>query len=140
MLADYDIETAEVLIAAQRWVYVAYLCEQAVERLLKGMYVYYCGREAPKSHNPGYLLSRLRRNEFFCSHVDIPKFDAQFEKQEDFLSDLMFYYISDYPFSYQKLMDRFINEQTAMELYNGTLQMLRWLKSLQKPVRVRMSG
>ena len=39
MLSNYDLETIETLIAGKRWVYVTYLCQQAIERQLKGMYV-----------------------------------------------------------------------------------------------------
>ena len=60
MLADYDLETARVLIEAKRWVYVAYMCHQALERQLKGMYVYYSDKEAPKSHNLPFLFDKLQ--------------------------------------------------------------------------------
>ena len=41
MLSDYDLGTIDALIQGERWVYVAYLCQQAMERQLKGMYVYF---------------------------------------------------------------------------------------------------
>lgn len=132
MLSDYDIDTAEVLVREKRWVYVSFLCEQAIERMLKGMYVYYFGKEAPKSHNVNYLLSKISKNELFLCKVGREAFEAQFKKNEDFFDDLIFYYISDYPFSYQKIMDRFISEETAKEIFSQTQDVLCWLKSLQK--------
>lgn len=59
MLADYDLETVKVLINGGRWVYVTFLCHQAMERQLKGMYVYYTDKEAPKTHNISFLLRKL---------------------------------------------------------------------------------
>ena len=34
MLSDYDLGTIDALVQGERWVYVAYLCQQAVERQL----------------------------------------------------------------------------------------------------------
>ena len=38
-LADYDIETAETLYNGGRWLYVAFMCHQAIEKTLKA---YWC--------------------------------------------------------------------------------------------------
>lgn len=133
MLSDYDIETAAVLVKEKRWLYVSFLCEQSIERILKGMYVFYCGKEAPKSHNVNYLLTKISHNPLFLSKVDMEAFDEKLKTYENFFYDLVFYYISDYPFSYQKIMDRFIDEATAIEIYNKTLEVRCWLQDLQKP-------
>lgn len=132
MLSDYDIGTALDLIRAKRWMYVAFLCEQSIERLLKGMYVFYFGREAPKSHNIGFLMTRIFKSELFLSRVEPKSFEAKLMKYENFFDDIVFYYISDYPFSYQKIMDRFVSEKKAMEIYKGTLEVLSWLRAFQK--------
>lgn len=132
MLSDYDIETAAVLVEGKRWVYVTFTCEQAVERLLKGMYVYYSGKEAPKSHNINFLLSKVEKFDLFIAKVDRHEYLDAKSKYEDFFTDLIFYYMSDYPFSYKKIMDRFVDEKVAVEIYQKTLEVLKWLKSLQK--------
>ena len=43
----------------------------------------------------------------------------------------MYYYMSDYPFSYNKVMERFIDEEKAMEIYHRTSELLKWLKQFQ---------
>lgn len=130
MLSDYDIETAKVLIDGKRWAYVTYTCQQSIERLVKGMHVYFTEKESPKSHNAAFLLIRLARSEKFNRLVDMDKFREEQRKQEDFFADLMFYYMSDYPFSYKKVMDRFVSEEVAMDVYKRTLDILKWLKGL----------
>lgn len=132
LLSEYDIETADVLIAGKRWLYVAYVCEQAVERLLKGMYVLYTKKEVPKSKNINFIFNKIAKNENFINHINIEEFNRDKVEYEEILIDIMFYYISDYPFSYLKVMDRFISEETAMEVYNKTKKTLEWLKSFQK--------
>ena len=50
-LADYDIETAETLFNGGRWLYVAFMCHQAIEKTLKA---YWCGvqeSDPPFTHN-----------------------------------------------------------------------------------------
>lgn len=132
MLSDYDIETAKVLVDAKRWVYVTYMCEQSVERLLKGLYVYYSGKEAPKSHNVNYLINALTKMELFGLKTDLDAFRKTKAGYDDFFADLIYYYMSDYPFSYKKIMDRFVSEEIAVEIYGKTKEVLQWLKSLQK--------
>lgn len=135
MLSDYDIETAKVLVDAKRWVYVTFTCEQAIERILKGMYVYYTGKESPKSHNVNFLISKIEKTDLFQAKVDMKAFEENKLKYEDFFADLIFYYMSDYPFSYKKIMDRFVSEEVAAEIYGKTKEALDWLKSLQRRQR-----
>ena len=132
ILADYDIETAECLIQGRRWVYVTFICHQAVERLLKGMHVYHTKKETPKTHNLNYIFNRIAKEPSFIETFgEADRYISQKDEYIEFMADLMFYYMSDYPFSYKKVMDRFIEEETAMDIYHQTLQILDWLKSFQ---------
>ncbi|MDD2216656.1 MAG: HEPN domain-containing protein [Eubacteriales bacterium] len=133
ILSDYDIETAQCLIQGKRWTYVAFVCHQAVERLLKGMHVYHTKKETPKTHNLNYIFNRIIKEEAFLKEIK-NKEAFHVEKLDfiEFMVDLMFYYMSDYPFSYKKVMDRFIDEERAIEVYRETLKLLAWLKTFQK--------
>ena len=37
-LASYDLESAGAMNAAGRWFYVVFMCQQAIEKLCKGLY------------------------------------------------------------------------------------------------------
>ena len=130
-LSDYDMDTAEALIKAERWTYVTVICQQAVERLAKGMYVYHIDKEAPKSHNISFLMNKLCQCESFANDPIGKIFCSEKEQHEEFLIDLMFYYMSDYPFSYKKIKDRFISKETATEIYTKTQELIIWLKGYQ---------
>lgn len=39
-IAAYDIETAEAMYQTGRWLYVAFMCHQVIEKTLKA---YWCG-------------------------------------------------------------------------------------------------
>ncbi len=34
--AKYDLETAEAMLISKRWLYVVFMCQQAIENWLKG--------------------------------------------------------------------------------------------------------
>lgn len=131
MLSQYDLDTARVLIDGERWVYVAYMCQQALERQLKGMYVYHIGKEAPKGHNLGFLFEKVCSAPQFQDAVDAQALAAGKDACEDFLTEVMFFYMSDYPFSYKKITSRFIDGALALDLFERTLRQIDFLRSLQ---------
>lgn len=132
ILSDYDIETAKCLITGKRWIYVTFVCHQSVERLLKGMHVYHTKKETPKTHNLNYIFNRIMKEDNFAEAImDKEAFEQEKTDNIEFMVDLMYYYMSDYPFSYKKVMDRFIDEERAMGIYYRTLELLAWLKSFQ---------
>lgn len=129
MLADYDMDTARVLIDGERWVYVAYMCHQALERQLKGMYVFYMDKEAPKSHNLPFLFNRLQSFPGFPMQGALD--DGMIAKYEDFFTEIMFYYMSDYPFSYKRIVSRFIDGETGKRLYEQVKACIDELRAFQ---------
>ena len=56
-IANYDLHTAEALFKTRRWLYVAFMCHQAIEKTLKA---YWCGTredDPPYTHNHKQLAS-----------------------------------------------------------------------------------
>ena len=129
MLSDYDLGTIDVLIQGERWVYVAFLCQQAVERQLKAMFVYYMDAEPPKTHNVNFLFSKVTGSAAFQGEAGFARFLERKNACEDFLMDVMFYYMSDYPFSYKNIAGRFVNATLALELHEKAKDMVAWLRS-----------
>ncbi len=136
MLSDYDLGTIDALVAGKRWVYVAFLCQQATERQLKSMYVYYLDAEPPKTHNVNFLFSKIIESELFLSEADQARFEERREGCENFLVDVMFYYLSDYPFSYKNITSRFVDEKLALELFEKTKDYVLWLRGFQPEVEI----
>jgi HEPN domain-containing protein len=57
-LSDYDLETAEAMLSSKRFLYVGFMCHQAIEKILKA---YFCSRSddtSPFSHNLSYLAAK----------------------------------------------------------------------------------
>lgn len=129
MISDYDIGTAHDMINAERWMYVASICYSAVARLLKGLIVYGTHKEAPKSDNLIFLASRICESEEFMSTPDGIRFKSEKTEYFDIMADITFYHISDYPFSYQKMTDRFIGKETAQAVFDATEKLILWFKT-----------
>ena len=53
-IADYDLETAQVMLDAERYLYVGFMCHQAIEKALKAV-ISGVDRTPPYIHN----LSKL---------------------------------------------------------------------------------
>ena len=50
-LAEYDLETAEVMLNTKRYLYVGFMCHQVIEKMLKGYFVYVKDETPEKIHN-----------------------------------------------------------------------------------------
>jgi HEPN domain-containing protein len=58
-LAQYDLDTAKTMYAGGRWFYVAFMCQQALEKLCKGLYNFYIDDNVPKIHNIPFILAKI---------------------------------------------------------------------------------
>lgn len=54
--AEYDIDTAQAMFKAGRYIYSVFMSHLAIEKSLKAMVVEYLGEAPPKTHNLIYLL------------------------------------------------------------------------------------
>jgi HEPN domain-containing protein len=114
--ARYDLETARAMLAAGRYLYVLFCCQQAVEKALKGLIVRRTGTLPPRLHN----LSRLA--EVAGTEVD--------QERTRFLGELSAYYIqSRYPEEIQ-VTGSAITQELAEEILGKTEQSIRWILSM----------
>jgi HEPN domain-containing protein len=58
-IAQYDLETAEAMLSGKRWLYVVFMCQQAIEKFVKGLYTLYLDDNIPKIHNIPTLVERF---------------------------------------------------------------------------------
>jgi len=58
-LAQYDLDTAETMYAGGRWFYVAFMCQQAIEKICKGLYNFYIDDNIPRIHNIRFILAKI---------------------------------------------------------------------------------
>jgi len=75
--AEDDLTTATVMLKNKRYAYVAFMCQQAIEKLAKGIYVYNFGKEARYTHN---ILIILKDIESIANSEKYKEYDLFFGK------------------------------------------------------------
>lgn len=75
--AKYDLETAVTMHESRRYLYTSFMCQQAIEKVLKAIHLKMNESEAPKSHNLPYLVALI--------DIDgIARFHLLFEQLTDY--------------------------------------------------------
>ncbi len=113
--AEYDLETAQVLLETGRFLYVGFLCHQTMEKCLKAV-IAESGRFPPKIHN----LFNLAEKADIIENLS--------EEQKDFLSELNPLNIeARYP-DYRNKINEILTESYCEELLIKTKGMVKWIK------------
>lgn len=114
-IANYDIETAEAMYQTARWLYVAFMCHQTIEKTLKA---YWCGTQAD---DPPYIHNHMRLAEG-CG-----LYDKMSDEQKDFLDKVTNFNIeARYPEDKDALYRR-LNKQTCRQIIDDTKQLTQWI-------------
>jgi HEPN domain-containing protein len=118
-ISEYDLETAKYMQKSGRYLYTVFTCQQAVEKMLKAIYLQKFGKEAPFTHNLVYIYNLL---EIYLTTNEVK-----------LLAVLTAYYIEGrYP-SYKKKMSSLIKKEKSLSLLKKSEELLQCLKILIKP-------
>jgi HEPN domain-containing protein len=112
--SNYDLDTAKAMLDARRYLYVAYMCQQAVEKLLKAIIAQH-GKENLPIHN----LNRLAELAELSDELE--------EGQIDLLAELTAYNIVARYGDYKESLFEIVDMQKAKFLYDKTLELFQWL-------------
>ena len=113
-IAKYDLQTAKAMQEKGRYLYVLFMCQQSIEKILKAIYIQKKKELAPRTHNLTYL----------CDVLNL----AIEETDKEFLAQLnQFYLISRYP-GQQKEFEKAINKHKAQIYYKKTKEIFQWLE------------
>ena len=116
-LAEYDLATAQDMSKAKRYLYVAFMCQQAIEKLLKACYVKQHKSTPPYTHN----LLRLIKDLSFKDEVS--------GKMRAAIEQLNSYYVeSRYTEDIEEL-SKLLTEAKAVSVLNSTKELFGWIKA-----------
>jgi HEPN domain-containing protein len=101
--AEYDLETADAMLNNGRWLYVLFMCQQAIEKLVKGLYVLYVDDDVPRIHNIRVLIDGFE-------HL-LP--EKMTDEHCELFEDLTIYYISGRYTDYKQKLSEKINKLDA---------------------------
>ena len=115
-IADYDLETADAMFITKRWLYVAFMCHQAIEKTLKA---FWCGT---MPDDPPYTHSHKRLADGCGLYSRMSK------DQKDFINTVMNYNIeARYPEDKDELT-RTLTPQACRQMIDETKQLTQWIK------------
>ena len=116
-LAEYDLATAHDMSQAGRYLYVAFMCQQAIEKILKACYVKQHVSTPPYTHN----LLRLIKESSFKDEMNDEIMQA--------LEELNSYYIeSRYTEDIEEL-SKLLTEAKAVSVLSSTKELFEWIRA-----------
>ncbi len=125
-IAQYDLETAKAMLSSGRFLCVVFMCQQSIEKIIKGLFVLHKGEEAPRTHNINLIFRSLFEDSTLIDAI------ARQSEYASFFIQLHAYYISErYP-SYREKLSSTINQELAEEVLEKTEEVFAWLQSLAK--------
>ena len=114
--SEYDLETADAMLKSGRFLYVLFMCQQAIEKILKAIYAQQRKQIPPRTHNLPYL-------------VDFLKLEV-FEQDKVFIFELNQFYIGDrYP-GKQSELSKITTEDKAKVYLKRTQEVFQCLKKM----------
>ena len=116
-LAEYDLATANDMLKSKRYLYVAFMCQQAIEKILKACYVKEYMATPPYTHNLLRLIKELSIK------------DETDDKIVNIIEQLNSYYIeSRYTEDIEEL-SKFLNMDKAKTILDSTKELFEWIKT-----------
>ena len=115
-IAEYDFETAEAMYSTGRWLYVAFMCHQVIEKTLKA---YWC---ATQTNVPPYTHSHMRLAD------GSGLYEQMDDDQRDFLDIITNYNIeARYPEDKESLSQT-LTKQFCRQMIDETKKLQLWIK------------
>lgn len=116
-MSEYDMETAEAMLQTRRFLYVGFMCHQAIEKMLKGYWTARLEEIPLKIHT----LSRL---------AEKTGLDKDFSEEQWRIIDTLepLNIEARYP-SYKERLLKSLTEERCIDLLNKTKELQIWIKS-----------
>ena len=116
-LAEYDLKTADAMLQAERYLYVVFTCQQAIDKLLKAIYVDENQQTPPYTHNLLRLVDSLKISKTLN------------EEKNSFLETLNSYYIESRYTEEISELSGLLDREKAEQVFSSTRELFSWLKS-----------
>ena len=115
-IAEEDLSTAEVCVNAGKYLWGIVMCQQTIEKMLKGLYVKQNNEIPKKTHNL-LILSQ-----------DVKITHELTEEHNKLFNLLLLYYLgSRYPDKRDKLVSE-CSQEFTVNTFNKTIEVCLWLK------------
>jgi HEPN domain-containing protein len=120
-IAQYDLKTAGALYRGGRWLYVIFMCQQSLEKLVKGLYILYLGKPAQRIHDIRSVFLE------FSDKLTVPVDETVIE----FFSRLSSFYLNTRYTDYKEKLSAAVSKQEAKANLKKTKEVFSWLLTLK---------
>lgn len=115
-MSEYDFKTAKAMLRSKRYLYVGFMCNQAIEKIFKAYYVKVKGEQPPYTHK----LIRLAEESNLYKKMS--------EEQKDYLDSISPLNIeARYPTRKQEVFEA-LSKKNCKNIIKGTEEMILWIK------------
>jgi len=115
-LSDYDLDTAEAMLTTKRYLYVAFTCQQAIEKMFKAYYVKLKNEEPIYTHDLLRLVEKSGLVDFMTN------------EQRKFADMVNTYYIATRYQEYKSNIIKTLTYNKCVELLKQTKDIHQWTK------------
>jgi len=120
-IAQYDLKTAQAMYKTGRWLYVVFMCQQAIEKICKGLYLLYINDDIPQIHDINSLVTK------FADKLPEPVDD---DKRHFFAKLSAFYLNNRYP-KYKEKLSTSLDRKEAKNILKKTKEVFKWLLTMK---------
>ena len=119
--AQNDMDSAEVMLRSGRWFYTVFMCQQAIEKLVKGLYILCIDDNVPRLHDINNIFDQFK-----------DKLPEQTTDEQAGLFDTLsqFYLKSRYP-DYTSALSALTTSEIAQSIYQKTREAYQWLLTMK---------
>jgi len=119
--ARNDLDSADFMFQSGRWFYTLFMCQQALEKLTKGLYILYIDDNVPRLHDINSIFDRFK-----------DKLPEQLLEDRVKLFDALsqFYLRSRYP-DYTSSLASLTTLETAQAIYEKSKEAFEWLLTMK---------
>lgn len=114
--ASYDLETAKSMLEAERYLYVGFFCQQAIEKLLKA-------KIAQLGTGPPYIHNLIRLAEMAGIFNDLTG------QRKDFLGQLTIHAVQSRYGDFEGDISEVLKPIEAEDLLEKTKELFEWLRA-----------
>lgn len=119
------------MLVSKRYLYVVFMCQQSIEKLVKGLFVMFCDQEPPRTYNIAQVFKHVVEA-IGGESKDTEEFILKLDQYNGFFVKLLAYYIAErYP-SYKEKLSQAVDQQEAAEVLALTEEVFIWLISLKQ--------
>jgi len=124
--AQNDLDSADFMFKSGRWFYTLFMCQQAIEKLVKGLYILYIDDNVPRIHDVNSIFEKFK-----------DKLPEQLTEDRVKLFDTLsqFYLRSRYP-DYTSALASVTTSETAQTVYEKSKEAFQWMLTMKPHIEL----